>query len=374
MRLFFINKKDFDIDKLNTKEERMRLVRDIVVLNIILFQMLWLAFNSLYSTQIFKDFLDLISVDFTRLYGKYIYENFEIVELFFSTFYLLEFFQSWYESYKDKQFAKWYFYPFVYFYDFIGSFPGMHVFRLFRVFALLARWHKLQVINLENLGLVRTALHVKEVVVEEISDAVVINVLESVKDELSSGGYANQKFMSDVVKPYQENLSIWISRKVMHAMQETYSNRQQVLEQYVSVLIEDAVKNNDEMKDIKKVPIVGDYASSRLEDAISDIVYKVINDLFEDIASERNEEVLKEVVYEIMEGMLFSKTKDENGKLVQELGSTILDAVISRVSVKQWQMREKMWEDEKQKDLEEKRKHREQMTQQNQMQSKDSMK
>lgn len=363
MRLFFLNKGDFDIQKLNTKEERRRLIRDIVVLNIILFQMVWLGFNSLFSTEIVKELLNMISVDFTNFYKTYIFDNFEIIELCFTIFYLLEFFQSWYESYKEKQFAKWYFYPFVYFYDLIGSFPGMHFFRLFRVFALLVRWHKLEVINLENLGIFRSALHIKEIVVEEVSDAVVINVLEGVKDELKSGSYANQKFMLDVVKPYQENLSFWISRKVMHAMQETYTNRQNELENYVSLLIEDAVNENSEVKDLKKIPVLGSYASSRLEDAISDIVFKVINELFSDISSEKNELVLKDVVYEIIEGILFSKTKEGNEKLVQELGSSVIDEIINRVAVKQWQMREKMWEEEKQKDLEDKRKLREQKIQ-----------
>lgn len=360
MRIFFLKKGDFDIQKLNTKEERRKLFRDIIVLNVILFQMLWLGFNSLFSTEIVRNLLNLVSEDFTSFYKIYIYDNFEIIELCFTFLYLLEFFQSWYESYKEKQFAKWYFYPFVYFYDLIGSFPGMHVFRLLRVFAMLMRWHKHDVINLENLGLFRSALHIKEIVVEEISDAVVINVLEGVKDELQSGSYANQKFMVDVVKPYQENLSFWVSRKVMFAMREAYAHRRGELESYVSVLIEEAVNENSEVKDLKKVPVIGDYASSRLEDAIADIVYKVINDLFVDISSEQNELVLKDVVYEIIEGILFSEAKEGNEKLVQELGSSVIDEIISRVAVKQWQMREKMWEDEKQTALEEKRKFREQ--------------
>ncbi|NME69564.1 hypothetical protein [Flammeovirga aprica] len=359
MRVFLNVKKHFNYDKLD-KQEYKRLVRDIIILNIIIFHLLWMTFNSLFATEIVQNFLFAIAETPASWYKDYIFDNFYIIEICFMVFYLLEFFTSWWEAYRTKTYAKWYFYPFLHFYDLVGSFPGMNFFRLLRIFAMLFRWHSHEVINLEELSVYRTILHIKEIVVEEVSDAVVINVLEGVKDELKSGSYANQQFMVDVVKPYQENLSFWISRKIMHAMQEAYANKKGDLENYVSILIEDAVNENEEIKDIKKVPVLGSYASSRLEDAISDIVFKVANDLFEDISSEKNELILKDVVYEMIEGIMFSKTKQGNEKLVQELASSVIDEVISRVAVKQWQMREQMWEDKQQKDLEEKRKQREQ--------------
>ncbi|WP_281615500.1 hypothetical protein [Flammeovirga sp. SubArs3] len=360
MRVFLNVKKHFNYDKLD-KLEYKRLVRDIVILNIIIFHLLWMVFNSLFETEIIRNFLYSIAETPTQWYKDYIFDNFYIIEICFMVFYLLEFSLSWLEAYREKEYAKWYFYPFIHFYDLIGSFPGMHFFRLLRVFAMLFRWHSHEIINLEELSIYRTILHVKEIVVEEISDAVVINVLEGVKDELQSGSYANQKFMEDVVKPYQDSLSVWVSRKVMFAMREAYAHRKQELEGYVAELIEEAVNDNSEINDLKKIPVIGSYASSRLEDAIADIVYKVINDLFVDISSEKNEEVLKDVVYEIIEGILFSETKEGNEKLIQELGSSVIDEVIARVGVKQWQVREEMWEEKKEKELSEKRKLREEI-------------
>ncbi|ANQ50322.1 hypothetical protein MY04_2954 [Flammeovirga sp. MY04] len=358
MNIFLNIKQHFNYDKLD-KQEYKRLVRDIIMLNIIIFNLLWMVFNSLFETEIVRDALFYILPYPTLLYQDYVFENFYIIEVTFMCFYLLEFLFSWWEATKLKTYAKWYFYPFIHFYDLIGSFPGMHFFRLLRIFAMLFRWHSQEVINLENLSIYRTILHIKEIVVEEISDAVVINVLEGVKDEVNTGEYGNNKFLNDVVKPYQDNISRLASSKVMNVVRKVHKDREDDLKQYVDVLIEDAVKENQEINDIKLIPVVGNYAAGRLEGAISDIVNTVVNDILKDLSSAKNEEVLREVVYQVIEGVLFTKDKSEDSQLVTELTNKVLDEVIERVAVKQWQVREQMWEKKKQEEMAEKRKLRE---------------
>ncbi|OHX67095.1 hypothetical protein [Flammeovirga pacifica] len=358
MNIFLSIKKHFNYDKLD-KQEYKRLVRDIIMLNIIIFHLLWMVFNSLFETEIVRDTLFYLIPYPAFLYQDYIFDNFYIIEIGFMCFYLMEFLFSWREAYRLKTYAKWYFYPFIHFYDLIGSFPGMHFFRLLRIFAMLFRWHSNEIINLENLGIYRTILHIKEIVVEEISDAVVINVLEGVKDEVNTGEYGNNKFLNDVVKPYHDSISHLVSSKVMNVVRKVHIEREEDLKGYVDVLIEDAVKENQEINDIKLIPVVGNYAAGRLEGAISDIVNNVVNDILKDISSEKNEEVLKDVVYQVIEGALFSKDKNEDSQLVAELTNKVLEEVIERVAVKQWQVREQMWEKQKQDELAEKRKLRE---------------
>ncbi len=75
---------------------------------------------------------------------------------------------------------RWFFYPFVHWYDLLGCIPvgSFRWLRILRVVSLMFRLQKMGVVDFRDTYIGRSVIKYYRILVEEVSDRVVINVLE----------------------------------------------------------------------------------------------------------------------------------------------------------------------------------------------------
>jgi hypothetical protein len=316
---------------------------DVVMIVLAMLYVLWSVLDFLFRTMVVARLTEQYApewgLDFYKAYTSF--DSIFYDSIFVSVF-VLELLLRWGVAIYRKTYHRWFFYPFVHWYDTIGCIPfgAFKLFRMLRVFFTAYRLHQLGVINLEGNFFYDNIQKYSKVLIEEISDRVVISIIGGVQREVSEGTPLAERIILDVVLPQKHLLVNWISKRVQQAAvnaREAYEND---IRLYVQRTIKEAVKQNEEIGNIERIPLVGSNLGSRLERAISDIVFNVINQALEDLASPQNKKVVEEVSEIAIATVLTHDDDEQLTALMQHLVIQSLEMVKAQMRVQHWKQAE----------------------------------
>lgn len=330
-------------DKLKkNKYEISRFTIDLIMMVLLVIHLTLMAFDSLFLSEIVQNFLQSKDPLIFSWYKDNIHDNITVIDTVFISIYLTEFFGSWIYAVKTKLYDKWFFFPILHFYDLLGSIPlsGSRWLRLFRVVAILFRWQRIGFIDLSKSDLVKTFVHYYNIIMEEITDTVVVNILNGVKEEVKSENKVTERIINEVVRPHKDEIARWTLTTVKESVNSAYGNYRLQTKEYVDTLIADAVIKNDEIKDINRVPIVGSYVTEKLEKAIADIVFQVFDQLITDIGSEKSKEIMEHAIEEVADKVIKIEKDSPISETTVSITSQVIDILIEQVKVQQWKLRE----------------------------------
>lgn len=320
-----------------TTRLKSAIILDIVIIILILININLIIFDALFAITLLKSTFQTYLPSFFDWYDSQIHQNFLLIDLGFVALFLLEFFFRWMVAIIEKSFDRWYFFPFFYWYDLLGCVPiaGFRWLRLLRVFSLLIRLHKLGLINWRKTVLHRYFKRYSNILVEEVSDRVIIKSLEGVKAEVSRGNPVTDQIIREVIKPQSTELVKWLSHRIQQITSNVYANRKVEIKQYVDSRLNEAVKKNKEVKLISKIPLLGDQVSGMLEHAIRDIVFNVVDGLFTDL-QENNQPLTEELTNISNELFTLIENDEELDGIIEKLINQSIDIVIQQVAIKEW--------------------------------------
>ena len=320
-----------------TNRLKSAILLDVFIILLILINVNLIIFDGLFAITLIQSIIQGYFPRFFEWYNTYIHANFKLIDLGFVAIFLLEFFYRWIVSIVEKSFDRWYFFPIFYWYDLLGCVPiaSFRWLRLLRVFSLLIRLHKLGLINWKKTVFYRTFRRYSNIIVEEVSDRVIIKTLEGVKAEVSKGNPVTDQIIREVIRPQSTELVKWLSHRIQHITANVYASRKIEIKQYVDSRLNDAVKKNKEVKLISKIPLLGDQVSGMLEHAIRDIVFNVVDGLFTDL-QENNQPLTEELTNITNELFTLIENDEELDGIIEKLINQSIDIVIKQVAIKEW--------------------------------------
>lgn len=310
----------------------LSVITDLLMLGLTIFDLAWLMFDALYSTQTVKNLVDPILPFYQSIHEDFYFYDGIIVSIF-----ILEFSIRWLLAIQQKTYAKWFFYPFVHWYDVLGCFPtsSFRILRLFRIIGLTYRLHHWKVVDLNNYALFTTLGYYYNIAIEEISDRVVIKVLSEAKNEINRGQPLNEAILKEVVQPRQAVLAKLVSTSLQEGIQAKYPQYQKLLEKYVIKTVENTVINNPEVQQIKRIPLVGAPIQNALNTATSQIVFGVVDQLITDLSNKENQAMVSLVTESILEVFL-QQQSSKSTELTNEIIIESIDLIVKRVEIKRW--------------------------------------
>src|SRR5690606_35931745 len=98
-------------------------VVDFVMLGLIVLNLAWLLFDTLFTSQFIQRWLLWLAPDFTLFYRDAVHPDFVFYDLIFVAIFLTEFFLRWLVAIRRGTYHRWFFYPFVHWYDLVGCIP-----------------------------------------------------------------------------------------------------------------------------------------------------------------------------------------------------------------------------------------------------------
>ena len=97
------------------------------------------------------------------------------------------------------------------------------------------------------------------------------------------------------------------------------------------------VRGNSEVKDIAAIPMVGSSITGKLERAVADMTYAVIEGIMTDLASPENTAVISELADVGMDMILLEEEDQQLNEMAVEMVNQSIDIIKDQVEVKHWQ-------------------------------------
>ncbi|WP_417500828.1 hypothetical protein [Marinobacter sp.] len=323
-------------ENLKSSHQLIWLIIDFLMLGLIIINLAFIIWDSVYN---FVAIQNVMKEQFPALQAAYhpIHENFIFYDAMFVAVFLAEFFMRWGYAIKAKVYDRWYFYPFIHWYDLVGCIPvgSLRFLRILRVISIVYRLHQYKIIDVTDTGIYRFVNFYYEAFMEELSDRIVAKVLSGVQHEITLGSPLFEKIQNDILYPRREMLSGWISQRVAQAAKEGYVPNRGALRTYLEDRVDHALKQNVELSRLKYLPVVGSTIQETLEDAVGDIVANVIQQILEDLASSANHAFIEDIVNAFISGPDERNHEARNEALIA-LIIEIIDAIKGQVRVKRW--------------------------------------
>lgn len=309
---------------------------DILMLILTGVDLIWLMFDALYTNKAIQNFVDPILP-----FYKEIHNNFYVYDGLIVSIFMGEFLLRWVMAILQKRHAKWFFYPVVHWYDVLGCFPtsSFRILRLFRVIGLVYRLHKWKVIDLNNYTFYKTLVHYYNIIIEEISDRVVITVLSEAKEEIKRGQPLSDAIAEQIIRPQKTAMAQAIGEIIQEGIRAKYPQYQKLLQKHITQTVQEVVRNNQDVKQLERIPLVGTHLHETLHTATSEIVFGVLDRLIQDAASAESEAVWSVLIDSIID-VLLQQQSSPNKDFGNEIVLQTIDLIVNRVKVKQWKAQE----------------------------------
>lgn len=317
---------------------KLWLVFDITMLGVVIFNLAWLVFDSLFAVELaYAAITWLLPDSFTDWYGASIHPNFLLIDLVFVAVFITELLFRWIIAVIRKDYQHWAAYPIVHWYDVLGCIPigELRWLRVLRVFAIIMRLQALKIIDYTQWKLFIFAKKFYDIVLEEISDRVVVKVLEGVQTELEHSQEIEAKIYQRVIQPRQQELNEVIVDKLSDGLQTVYADNGEKLNDYIRNLVSTAVKQNREIRLIDKTPLMGGVVTGMLDHAITDIVINVVKEGIDALSSEEFMRLFGDISESTVAAVL-KPSEDQSSILGSAIHETI-EVIKDEVREQRWQ-------------------------------------
>ena len=322
---------------------------DVLMIALVIINLLWLTFDWLFGFSFVSGHIAQLSPAFHAFYDTEIHANFLYYDLWFVAIYLTEFFIRWAVAIGRQTYHRWFFYPFIHWYDLLGCIPvgGFRWLRLLRVITLLSRLQRTGIIDLTDTAPGRFFIKYYNVVVEEVSDRVVINVLEGVQREVREGNPLLHRIESEVLAPRKQQLVDHLAERIIQASTGIHARYRDELGDYLARLTDESLAATRSGARLAAIPVAGPRAIAMIRETVQELGVALADQLLDDISAEANRTALDQ----LLENLLSDAVGDTSGisGLVQETLLEVLEQVKGQVSVQRWKLAEERARAERQR-------------------------
>jgi len=329
-----------------TAREGRYLFVDLLMIGLLLINLSLILFDYLFTSELVKGILTKYTPSFYEFYDLHIHQDFLAIDLIFVSIFVFELLVRWGIAIKNRRYHRWFFYPFIHWYDVLGCLPigSFRFLRILRVIGLTIRLHKLGFVDLTSTYLYQKTIKYINILTEEISDRVVLHVLTGVQKQIKKGNPLLEQIIHDLILPKRNELVEWLSYNLQQAMKTAYDAHIDDLHHYINQKMVLALESNKELKTISKIPVFGHVITENFERAICDVVELVIDECIQDLASPRNREVVDDVTHLVLDSFMDDNedTDTELNRLVRDIALESLELIKEHVRVQQWKLQEQL--------------------------------
>ncbi len=321
---------------------------DLTMVLLLVVNLGFILFDSLLAFGWFGNALLAAAPDFTRWYYSTVAPHFLFIDLLFISVFLLEFLIRWGIAVWVKRHHRWFFFPFVHWYDLIGLVPlaGFRILRLLRIVSIILRLQRVGAIDITSWLLLRTLIKYYGILIQELTDRVTINILSRLQGEARNGTPVLEHIIDEVVVPRQDDLVEWLSKRVEQSLGRNFDTYEAQLKRYVNHRLHTAIKVNRDVARMESIPVLGKQVRVTVEKTVTDIVNRVVSDTLQDLASVHNRIFVNEVVHIVFESIARSESDDKLADTVVLTITEAIDIVKKHVAIKQWQIRDSAADEE----------------------------
>ena len=336
------NKDDMSFKRIDhtTWKWKAFLVYDVVMMILIVINLLILGLNAI----ILSDFGEGVArvlrlTELQTAYQNQLVPWVKLIDRFFIFYLIFELIIRWIIAIVGKHHRRWFFFPFIHWYEVLAIIPQLRFLRLLRAGVIAYRLHELgyQVIPK---NIVQRGKFYYDLVMEELSSRIVLSVIDGVEKELDTSA-THHALIHQLIDQHRQQFADVLAQTLQQSLAKALQDQRQFIAENIGDIVHQSIDDTPELKNIlRMMPVVGSLLETRIQ-AIGrrlaeNITQGIIDPLAQHhVATEQHANpLLNEIAKQISKVPLDSKEID---LLVESVVLESLNAVRKQVKVKQWQ-------------------------------------
>ncbi|MBH2002030.1 MAG: preprotein translocase subunit SecA [Moraxellaceae bacterium] len=321
----------------NSKFFKLFLVYDIFMVFIIVFNLFCLGMNFFLMSNIGTWFFNTIHLsNVLEFYRSYLHPWVITTEAWFIIFLITELVVRWTIAIVNKHHTRWWFFPFIHWYEILAIIPHLRFLRLFRAGIIAYRLHELGYKVVPDNVRIKAAFYYS-VIMEELSDRVVISVIDGVRQELETSS-SHKKIIHDLVDHHRQLFTVALSSLLQESLAKTLQEQQPMITKKVGIIVNQAIEDTPELTQLLRlIPLVG----GRIEQQIQTIGQRLGENIsigliepFTAGSAHNPNENYQLIAEKVSELNIDNQYLEE---LVESVVFESLAAIRKQVKIKQWQ-------------------------------------
>ncbi|GHA98579.1 ion transporter [Modicisalibacter luteus] len=315
--------------------ERVHLIWDLMIVVLVIINLSLLVIDSLFLIPALNNAFEAVSPQAYRAYNETIHENFFTIDLVFVAIFLLDVLLGWAAAIAERRYPRWYYYPFMHWYDVLGCIPltGLRWLRVLRVFSLIYRLQRLQLIDVRRWSLTKSIAKYYDILLEEVSDRVAIRLIGSVQEEVRNSDVFSRRIVQEVIAPRKQQLVDEITQRLEETLSETCQRNHALIARYVSALVGRTMQDSPEIKRLRRLPF-GEQVATAMDQTLSDIANRLVREAIVGLNSPEFTQLMRQVADSGFDALLITDTRTD--RITERVLVDILELLKEQVAVKQW--------------------------------------
>lgn len=262
----------------------------------------------------------------------------------FTLFWVVELSIRWVRAIIKKTYFRWFFFPFVHWYEVLGCFPALRALRLLRAGITIKRLHDIGIVVIPKKW-IKSAQFYYHVLLEELSDRVILTAIDNFRNQLDYSK-THQELLQQTIDKNRAKLEVVVldllKKELTPKLQSAFlAQVGEELSKDVGRAVEKALLDTPELrKYLKLIPIAGSMIESQITHVgrhIGENVTSAINaHLFDD-------KTLDALMGNVAHGVAhIDTTHPQLQALVGGLVDDALNAFETQVKTQQWKHKEQL--------------------------------
>jgi hypothetical protein len=260
-----------------------------------------------------------------------------ITESWFTSFLVIELLARWVIAVIGQHHKRWFFFPFIHWYEILSIIPQLRFLRLLRAGAIGYNLHQHGYKVIPDVWY-RRAKFYYHMVLEELTSRIVLTVLDGIKRELSTST-THKKLIEDLVAHHREMFATALADILQESLGKELQAQRIMIAENVGDIVNRAIEDTPELTQLLRlIPIVGGRIEQQIQSIGQRLGENITLGLIEPFAhGHKNEKNLAylEISNKISQIQFENNTHVE--KLVESAVFESLEAIRQQVKIKQWQ-------------------------------------
>lgn len=316
--------------------ERLQLGWDLLIVVLVIVNLALLLFDSLFLIPPLNAAFAALAPGLHDAYAEAIHENFLTIDLAFVAVFVLDVLLGWAVAIAERRYHRWFFYPFVHWYDVIGCIPlsGLRWLRVLRVISLLHRLQRLELIDVRRWYLYGVVAKYYDIALEELADRVAIRLLGSVQDEIRHSDVFSRRIANEVVAPRKQQLVQEITQRLETSLSGVYADNRALIARYISALVGRTMHESREIQRLRQLPF-GSQLANAMDQTLSDIAGKLVHEAVTGLRSPEFASLLERLADSGFDALVATDTRSE--RITEQVLVDVLEILKEQVATKRWQ-------------------------------------
>lgn len=260
-----------------------------------------------------------------------------ITEGWFTTFLIVELCIRWGIAIALKHHQRWWFFPFIHWYEIVSILPQFRFLRLLRAIAIGYNLysHGYQIFPT---AWIRRGNFYYNVIMEELTSRIVLTVLKRVEHQIEDSRL-NHQLVDQLIEQHRKMLKLAIADVLEQSLGQELQQQRGLIAKNVGQVVNQAIEDTPELTQLLRlIPIVGGRIEQQIQSIGQRLGENITQGLIEPFAHEPSRR--KNQMYELIATRVSELELEHNAHveaLVQSAIRESLNAIKAQVQVKKWQ-------------------------------------